>query len=150
MKQISYKFRRSKRWWIRVGKFIVKKPTGELFEVNPGNINVSLRAEQKLNVDAAVRATVGVVDGVLKNIQKAFVAEISSHAYFIPRQDVDELKMLMQINACIVLCIEESNQVKLHVWLLCGRNHTVKSELKSWLNIFILFYRKVSIGGLTK
>ena len=76
-----------------VGKFIVKKPTGELFEVKPGNINVSLRAEQKLNVDAAVRATVGVVDGVLKNIQKAFVAEISSHVHTLfLAEDVDELE----------------------------------------------------------
>ena len=58
-----------------------------------GQINVSFRAGQKLNVDAAVRATVGVVDEVLKNIQKAFVAEISSqvHSLFLA-EEVDELE----------------------------------------------------------
>ena len=72
---------------------VVKRPVNELSEVDPGQINVSFRAGQKLNVDAAVRATVGVVDEVLKNIQKAFVAEISSqvHSLFLA-EEVDELE----------------------------------------------------------
>ena len=117
---------------------VVKRPVNELSEVDPGQINVSFRAGQKLNVDAAVRATVGVVDEVLRIFRK-HSREISSqvHSLFLA-EEVDELEN-DSTNKRVRARRKGSPSGEARVWLLCLRKRMVKSELRSSQNIFILF-----------
>ena len=126
---------------------VIKKTHSELFEVDPGKVNVSLRAEQKLNVDAAVRATVGVVDEMFKNIQKAFVAEISIPVQFLfLAEETDDLQNddANKRIRCIVsrgirpgeapslVTLRTKSYGEVRIKIVAEHFHPVRSQSKNW------------------
>jgi len=76
---------------------MIRRPISGFFALKPGKTNISFRAEEKklaVNFEAGVNATVGAVDDVLKNIQKAFVKEktIQVQQIFIADETDDHIK----------------------------------------------------------